>query len=117
MGWALKGDDKPNAFGDYNIYSGFFDGKERIGALQFDLSTLPKGAPITYADLSLTGLTDKWLRKEGDATWIVNLLEPWMDADWQKKSYADFIWAYAAAGPVVDPLRASDLGVRRTNTI
>ncbi len=67
VGWAQAEDEKPNHFGDYNIYAGVFDGKQHIGAVQFDLSTIPPGSPVLYADLTLTGLSAEWLG--GDGVW------------------------------------------------
>ena len=80
VGWVRQGDGTPNHFGDYNIYAGAFEGQMYIGALQFDLSEVPMGAPITYADLTLVGLSDHWLSSGG--TWRVELLEPGMEENW-----------------------------------
>lgn len=87
VGWVRTNDDVTNHFGDYNIYAGSFEGNVYIGAMQFDLSIIPPGSPIIYADLTLTGLADEWLRQEG--TWTVQILEPWMDERWGAN---DFQW-------------------------
>ncbi len=85
VGWVRQDDEVPNHFGDYNIYAGIFDDQVYIGAIQFDLSQVPPGAPIVYADLTLTGLSDQWLGEGG--TWTVELLQGWMDEGWEEQAF------------------------------
>jgi hypothetical protein len=90
-GWVRDGDETGNHFGDYNIYSGVFDGKRHLGAVQFDISEIPVGAPIGYADLVLVGLSEEWLGDDG--AWTVHVLESWMDGDWSRRTFADLALA------------------------
>jgi hypothetical protein len=115
VGWVRQQDTTPNHFGDYNIYAGSFDGLEHIGAIRFDLSAVPAGADITYADLILSGLTEEWLHDEG--TWQVELLKPWMGDNWSNKSYPELQrddGMLAAAG---SPLQATDLSGQGFNML
>lgn len=114
VGWVRQGDETPNHFGDYNIYAGAFDGQVYIGAIQFDLSEVPPGAPIVYADLTLVGLSDQWLGDGG--AWTVQLLESWMDDDWAQKTFTSLGWVDGAAVEFVPTLTASDLGAGHANT-
>jgi len=115
VGWVRQDDTTPNHFGDYNIYAGMYDGQRYLGAVQFSLADIPPGAPITYADLSLAGLTADWLGSGG--TWQVAILKPWLDQNWPKRTYAEL------AGPDVVPrargqgLEADDLGLGRSNVL
>ena len=106
-GWAAEGDLKANHLGDYNIYAGVYEGQAHVGALQFDLAEVPPGAPIAYADLTLVGLSAEWLGSDG--SWSADLLQPWLDENWQNRTYSDL----AAAGTTVatlEPVIATFLG-------
>lgn len=114
VGWVQAQDEAANHFGDYNIYAGVFGGQQRIGAIQFDLTTIPPGSPILYADLTLTGLTAEWLAADG--LWRAEILADWIDQDWAKR---DFHWlARADSGLVgVDgQFGSADVGIGRFNT-
>ncbi|MFQ5592889.1 MAG: TolB family protein [Anaerolineae bacterium] len=114
-GWVRQGDETPNHLGDYNIYAGVFDDQVYIGAIQFDLSDVPAGTPINYADLTLVGLSDQWLGSQG--TWVVDLLEPWMDTDWQQKDFGALQRPDGAVLTLTPPLTAGDLATGGANTL
>ncbi|MCB0190075.1 MAG: hypothetical protein KDE31_37645 [Caldilineaceae bacterium] len=113
VGWAREADEEINHFGDFNIFAGNFEGQQHVGAMQFDLTTIPVGSPILYADLTMTGLADEWLGSDG--TWSVELLAEWMDRDWPTRN---FHWlnrpdsALAALDPVMS---AGELAVGRAH--
>lgn len=114
VGWVQEQDESANHFGDYNIYAGVFEGRQRIGAIQFDLSTIPPGAPIVYADLTLTGLSDEWLGTEG--AWQADLLAPWIDQGWTKR---DFHWLArpdSSIAPLTGQVSQADVGIGQFNT-
>ena len=54
VGWVVSSEDRGNHFGDSNIYSGAFEGRVYHGALQFDVSTIPRGGDVTV-DMSADG--------------------------------------------------------------
>lgn len=114
VGWARQEDGTANHFGDYNIYAGTFDGQTYVGAMQFDLTSVISGTEIVYADLTLTGLSDRNLRDEG--TWQVELLEWWMDAGWQEKGYFGLTRGDGATLTLAT-LRRDDVAVGRANTV
>jgi hypothetical protein len=114
VGWVQSEDEVANHFGDYNIFAGVFNGQQRIGAVQFDLSAIPPGSPILYADLTLTGLVDKYLDKK--AVWTVQMLNSWMDENWTDRN---FYWlAREDSGSIVlnAPVANAELAADKRNT-
>lgn len=114
VGWVRSGDDEANHFGDFNVYSGIYDGQVHIGAVQFDLSTIPPGTPILHADLTLMGLSGEFLSATG--SWTVEMLEPWINEGWQQR---DFHWLSrpdSGAAPLVSPANADQLQRAAANT-
>lgn len=114
VGWVQEQDETTNHFGDYNIYAGVFEGRQRIGAIQFDLSTIPPGAPIVYADLTLTGLSDEWLGAEG--AWQAELLAPWIDQEWNQRNFHWLARPDSGIAPLTGQASQADVGVGEFNT-
>lgn len=114
VGWVQDQDEAANHFGDYNIYAGFFGGQQRVGAMQFDLSTVPPGSPILYADLTVTGLADEWLADNG--MWTANLLAEWIDKDWAKQNFHWFARPDSALVALEPQLGSADVAVGQSNT-
>jgi len=114
VGWARSGDDRLNHFGDFNIYAGIYDGQVHIGAFQFDLSEIPPGTPILYADLTLMGLSDEFLASQG--TWSVQMLEPWLNSNWARNDYHWLARQDSAALSLVGDMPASELKAKKSNT-
>lgn len=114
VGWVQDQDETANHFGDYNIYAGVFEGRQRIGAIQFDLSTIPPGAPIVYADLTLTGLSDEWLGAEG--AWQAELLAPWIDQEWNQRNFHWLARTDSGIAPLTGQASQADVGVGQFNT-
>ncbi|MEZ4866302.1 MAG: hypothetical protein R3C14_33605 [Caldilineaceae bacterium] len=115
VGWAKAGDEAPNHFGDYNIYAGVYEGRQHIGAIQFDLSSIPPGSPILYADLTLTGLANDWLGLEGE--WQAQLLQSWMDQDWNTRNFHWLARVDSGALLLEPTLPATELQIGRQNTL
>jgi hypothetical protein len=84
-GWVASDEERGNHFGDSFLYSGVFDGVVYHGAMQFDLSLIPRGATIHVAVLELAGLDAA--RLGGPGTWEVRLLSPEADAGWPQQTY------------------------------
>ena len=94
-GWVAGDQERGNHLGDSFLYAGVFDGVVYHGAIRFDLSRLPRGAPIHYAALQLTGLDAQRLGQEG--AWEVRLLAPGAVPDWQRSSYQELHNAQAVS--------------------
>jgi hypothetical protein len=97
IGWVTSGEDWGNHFGDSFLYAGIFKGQIYQGAFQFDLSQIPRGAPIYYASIQLTGLHDDRLSQDG--IWMLRFLAPEIDPDWRRHNYQDIFNA-----PVLETL-------------
>ena len=113
VGWVQEGDETLNHFGDYNIYAGVFEGQRRLGGIQFDLSGIPAGVPIAYADLTLVGLSEEWQGNGG--VWTVQLLESWLDGDWPQRTFADLALGESVAAGLDPALAVGDVAAGRGN--
>lgn len=89
VGWVRSNDSRNNHFGDSYIYTGISQGEIFHGAIQFDLSAVARGAPISYAALVLTGLDDSRLNRSSDATWQVRWLDPALNETWGRLSFQE----------------------------
>jgi hypothetical protein len=113
IGWVTSVEERGNHFGDSFLYAGIVEGQVYQSAFQFDLSSIPRGAPIRQASLQLTGLRGDRLGEEG--TWSLRLLAPEIDQRWRRNSYQDIFNAPAlqALTPI---LGVEDLAEGQTNT-
>ncbi len=87
VGWVVSSEERGNHFGDSHIYSGVYDGNVYHGAIQFDLSVIPRGSPIYAASLQLTGLNKRRLGEQG--MWEVRILTDTFDYVWPSVNYQD----------------------------
>jgi hypothetical protein len=114
VGWAKAQDEAVNHFGDYNIYAGVFGGQQHVGAMQFDLATIPLGSPIIYADLTLTGLDGQWLAPDG--RWRAEVLASWIDDDWLNRNFHWLSRADSGVASLDNEVSSADIGQGRFNT-
>jgi len=119
IGWFSNREDRGNYFGDSFLYAGVLQGKIYNSAFQFDLSSIPRGAPIYSAALQLTGLHDDDLSRVNDrpdnGVWALRLLNSEIDQNWREHDFQDIL--NAPALQTLHPLLSShDLAVGRTNT-
>jgi len=112
VGWVASNEERGNHFGDSNIYSGIFDGVIYHGAIQFDLSAVPRGAPIYYGSLELAGLNGDRLGQSG--VWELRVLSDTIEYEWPSASYQDIHNARVVQS-VAPALSRDDLGVRKVN--
>ena len=120
VGWVVSSVPDGNRFGDDDIYAGVYNGLTYLGAIQFDLSSLPEDAEILEARLRLTGQTTNYLGETG--TWSVHLLDSSIDAGWPNHGYAA-IAAAPSLGRLMDlrdgdyVLDPAELGVASPNVL
>ncbi len=97
IGWITSGEDLGNHFGDSYMYAGIYKGQIYNGAFQFDLSSIPRGAPIYQASIQLTGLREDRLARHNDlppdGVWTLRLLAPELDQDWHVQNYQNIFSA------------------------
>lgn len=87
VGWVTSSEARGNHLGDSYLYTGVFDGDLFHGVMQFDLSRVPRGAPIHYAALVLTGLDDRRLAQDSQATWQVRWLDRAVNDEWSRLTF------------------------------
>jgi hypothetical protein len=115
IGWVTNAEERGNHFGDSFLYAGVFDGQIYVSAFQFDLGSIPRGAPILNASLQLTGLRGDRLGEEGGA-WTVRLLAGEIDENWRRHNYQE-IFNAPALQALSPSLGTDDLAVGQTNTL
>ena len=114
VGWVGSNEARGNHFGDSFLHAGTVQGQIFHGAIQFDLSRLPRGAPIRYAALSLTGLNDERLNRASSGAWEVRWLDPQINAEWSRKSFQD-IHNAPVLQSILPPLDQSGLAPQAVN--
>lgn len=87
VGWVASDETRGNHLGDSYLYTGLFDGVTYHGALQFDLSAVPRGTTIHAATLELTGLDVGRLGDEG--VWQVRILAREAGENWGRVTFQD----------------------------
>lgn len=114
VGWVRQY-EPGNHFGEDTIFSGYYQGLVYVGAFQFDLSAIPPGSEILGAQLSFTGLSDRYLSAQGNGLWRVKMLQATVDPGWPNHSFPQIAGAgvFAQMSP---ELRQYDLGIGRENT-
>jgi hypothetical protein len=119
IGWVASGEEQGNHFGDSYLYAGIFEKQIFNSGFQFDLSAIPRGAPIYQAVLQLTGLRDDRLARRTDQSsaggvWSLRLLGPEIDQDWRQHNFQEIF--NAAAVQTLNPILSDrDLAVGQTN--
>jgi hypothetical protein len=112
VGWVTSNEERGNHFGDSYIYVGIYEGNIYHGALQFDLSVVPQGAPIYSAIVQLTGLSEERLGASG--SWELRMLEADAEADWPSHTYQD-IHNFKVEQTIPPALGNADLGRNKVN--
>ncbi len=119
VGWVVSNEDRDNHFGDSFLYTGIFNGQVFHGAFQFDLSNIPRGAPIYTASIQLTGLRNDRLNPDnlqgGEPVWYLRLLSSEIDQNWRRATYQD-IFNTTVLQTLNPILGIQDLATGQTNT-
>ena len=119
-GWWTGSEARGNHLGDSYLYAGYFEGHPFVSAILFDLSSVPRGAPIHEAALRLTGLQADRFDAGAGGTWSVQLLSPDAFKDLtDDPSRAGFqqIFNAPAAATLFPTLYPADLGQNRVNEL
>ena len=88
-GWVGSAEARGNHLGDSFLHAGVVQGQIFHGALQFDLGRVPRGAPLRYAALTLTGLDDERLDRSAAGAWSLRWLAPEINEAWSRASFQD----------------------------
>ena len=113
-GWWKSNDSRRNNLNDSFLYSGFFEGETYFSVVRFDLSRIPRGAPIREATLALTGLSDEHLRPDVPAIWYLQLIAA---SDLESLVLANYDAAISAPPSMIlfPELHTEDLAADRVN--
>lgn len=107
-GWVGSGEERGNHWGDSFLHTGVVQGQIFHGALQFDLGRVPRGAPLRYAALQLTGLNDDRLDRAANGAWSLRWLDPAINANWSRASFQE-IHNAAVLQTILPPLGQAEL--------
>ena len=112
--WWDSNDDIRNHIGDSFLYAGFSENSALLSAVRFDLSRVPRGAPILSADLELVGLRDDRLNPESGGSWSAQILAQNALPDYRAADYQAISTAPAAAS-LLPTLFPADLSAGASN--
>ncbi|NOZ28717.1 MAG: hypothetical protein GXP39_11795 [Chloroflexi bacterium] len=115
VGWWASNDRRHNHLGDSFLYAGYFDGQVFVSAIRFDLSRVPRGAPIHGGILQLTGLQADRLDRGAPGTWSVQMLAVDALADFARADFQELFNAPAAV-TLFPSLEPKDLKVGKINS-
>ena len=118
VGWVTSDEERGNHFGDSYLYAGIFEGQVYNSGFQFDLSSIPRGAPIYHGSIQLTGLREDRLAENfdqaGQGAWLLRLLDSEIDKDWGRLNYQKLF--NASVLETLNPiLSEQDLAAGRVN--
>ncbi len=89
VGWFGSLDSRDSYFGDSFLHAGKYQEALIHSAILFDLSRLPRGAPIRYVALEITGLDDSRLEPGANGIWEVKLMAPQVGESWSQLTYQE----------------------------
>lgn len=114
-GWWTDGDPTRSNLNDSFLYAGALNGDDYLSGVRFDLSRIPRGAPIDSGSLTLTGLRDEQLDRSAGGAWLVQLIG---ESELAALAGADFMMLYSAPASItlLPQLTAADLQVGGANT-
>jgi hypothetical protein len=87
VGWVSSNEARGNHLGDSFLHAGTVQGNIYHGVLQFDLSRVPRGAPLHSAALILTGLDDARLDRDSGDSWQLRWLAPEINEEWSRNNF------------------------------
>lgn len=114
-GWWLDSDPTQANLNDSFLYAGTLNGVNYVSAARYDLSRIPRGAPLLAGSLALTGLRDEQLDRTSGVTWLVQLVG---ENELAELAGANFMMVYSAPAAItlLPQLAADEVGVGVTNT-
>lgn len=113
-GWWKNEDVQRGHLGDSYLYAGAYGGENFIAAIRFDLSDIPRGAPIRQAQFSLMGLRGDQIQPNASGTWLIQLVP---ESSLKDLTSADFLTMLSAPASftLFPTLTSADLAVKQIN--
>lgn len=87
VGWVSSDEARGNHLGDSFLHVGTVDGNIFHGVVQFNLSRVPRGAPLRAVFVNLTGLDDTRLDRSSNDSWQLRWLTPEIDEEWSRSNF------------------------------
>ncbi len=113
--WWDSNDNIRNHIGDSFLYAGYSENSALLSAVRFDLSRVPRGAPLLSADLELVGLRQDRLDPASGGSWSAQILAQTALPDFRAADYQAISTAPAAAS-LLPTLFPADLTAGGANT-
>jgi len=95
-GWWGSQETRGNHLGDSYLYAGYYEGQAFVATARFDLTQVPRGAPIREAVLRLTGLETDRFDPGAGGSWTVQLLADESLPDYARANFQQVFNAPAA---------------------
>lgn len=114
VGWWSSEQGRRANIGDSFLYAGHFDNQVFVAAARWDISRVPRGAPIRQAIVNLTGLQADRLRPDAGGFWTLQLLATEKMAEFAR---SDFQTVFNAPADITlfPVLEAQQVGNNRVN--
>lgn len=87
VGWVSSNEARGNHLGDSFLHVGSVQNDIFHSVLQFNLERIPRGAPVLWVGLALTGLDDERLDRASNETWQLRWLEAAVNKDWGRQTF------------------------------
>ena len=114
VGWWSSEQNRRANIGDSFLYAGRFEEQVFVAAARWDISRIPRGAPIREATITLTGLRGDRLRSDAGGIWTVQLLAGEKLAEWGRNDF-QAVFNAAADISLFPVLEAGHLGENQPN--
>lgn len=113
VGWWDSAATIQLGLNDSFLYAGVYGDQRYVSAARFDLTKIPRGAPILGAELRLTGLVDSRLSADADGTWLVQLIS---EKELSDLAGVDFLMLFSAPSSItLRGLSTADLAYGKVN--
>ncbi|MDQ3248610.1 MAG: hypothetical protein M3Q45_05310, partial [Chloroflexota bacterium] len=114
VGWWVSNDPRRAYLGDSFLYAGVLGNDTRVAAAHFDLSSVPRGAPLRQVTLRLTGLRSEGMTTDAQGTWLIQLIG---ENALKSLGGVDFLTLYSAPASITlqPELAPADLAVDQVN--
>lgn len=115
VGWWSSSEAQPGEVGDSFLYAGRLGEATFLSAAHFDLSRIPRGAPILAGALELTGLSDARLNRSDPTLFRVQLVA---ERELASLAGADFMSIFSAPASITSlrDIPAGELQVGTANS-
>lgn len=87
VGWVSSSEARGNHLGDSFLHVGSVQNDIFHSVLQFNLERIPRGAPVLWVGVALTGLDDERLDRTSNETWQLRWLEAEVNKDWSRQTF------------------------------